>query len=50
MLVFSDNVYADGDMTKVPENDERWQGRSHTALHTALVYDDTSDTVTRGQG
>jgi hypothetical protein len=37
VLVFSENVYEDGDLTKVPENDEKWQNRGHTAL----VYDDT---------
>lgn len=37
VLVFSDNVYEDGDLTKVRENDEKWQDRGHTAL----VYDDT---------
>jgi hypothetical protein len=36
VLVFSDNVYEDGDLTKVPENDEKWQDRGHTAF----VYDD----------
>ncbi len=36
-LVFSDNVYGDGDLTNVPENDIKWQNRGHTAL----VYDDT---------
>ena len=38
MLVCSDNVYEDGHLTKVPENDEKWQ----VCDHTALVYDDTS--------
>ena len=37
VLVFSDNVYEDGDLTKVHENDEKWQDRGDTAL----VYDDT---------
>jgi hypothetical protein len=37
VLVFSDNVHEDGDLTKVPENDDRWQDRGYTAL----VYDDT---------
>lgn len=37
VLVFSDNVHEDGDLTKVPENDEKWQDRGNTAL----VYDDT---------
>jgi hypothetical protein len=37
VLVFSDNVYEDGDLTKVPKNDEKWQNRGHSAL----VYDDT---------
>ena len=37
VLVFSDSVYEDGDLTKVPENDEKWQNRGHSAL----VYDDT---------
>jgi len=36
VLVFSDNVHEDGDLTKVPENDEKWQDRGNTAL----VYDD----------
>ncbi|KAH9969542.1 alpha/beta-hydrolase [Russula dissimulans] len=36
VLVFSENVYGDGDLTKVPENDNKWQDRGHTAL----VYDD----------
>lgn len=37
LLVFSDNVYEDGDLTKVPENDRQWNERGNTAL----VYDDT---------
>ena len=37
VLVFSDNVYEDGDLNKVPENDDKWQDRGNTAL----VYDDT---------
>jgi hypothetical protein len=37
VLVFSDDVYEDGDLTKVSENDEKWQDRGDTAL----VYDDT---------
>jgi hypothetical protein len=37
VLVFADNVYEDGDLTKVSENDDRWQERGTTAL----VYDDT---------
>ncbi|KAI9510583.1 alpha/beta-hydrolase [Russula earlei] len=37
VLVFSDNVYEDGDLTKVTENDRKWQDRGHCAL----VYDDT---------
>ncbi|KAF8272175.1 alpha/beta-hydrolase [Lactarius quietus] len=36
LLVFSDNVYEDGDLTKVPENDKLWDERGDTAL----VYDD----------
>lgn len=36
--VFFDNLYADGDLTEVPEK------------CTALVYDDTSDIVARGRG
>jgi len=36
VLVFSENVYEDGDLTKVPENDNKWQNRGHNAL----VYDD----------
>ena len=36
VLVFLDNVYEDGDLIKVPGNDERWQDRGDTAL----VYDD----------
>jgi hypothetical protein len=36
VLVFADNVYEDGDLTKVPENDHQWQERGTTAL----VYDD----------
>ena len=35
-LVFSDNVYEDGDLTNVPENDKKWENRGNTAL----VYDD----------
>lgn len=35
-LVFSDNVYEDGDLTKVLENDKKWQNRGNTAF----VYDD----------
>ena len=37
LLVFSDNVYEDGELTKVPENDRLWEERGDTAL----VYDDT---------
>jgi len=37
VLVFSDNVYEDGDLNKVPENDDKWQDRGNTAL----VYDNT---------
>ncbi|KAK7681545.1 hypothetical protein QCA50_015277 [Cerrena zonata] len=36
-LIFSDEVYADGDITKVKENDEEWENRGDTAY----VYDDT---------
>jgi dipeptidyl aminopeptidase/acylaminoacyl peptidase len=36
-LVFSDYVYADGDLTKSKENDEKWEKRGNTAL----VYDTT---------
>ena len=36
VLVFLDNVYEDGDLIKVPGNDERWQDRGDTAF----VYDD----------
>jgi len=36
-LVFSDNVYEDGDLASVPENDKKWQSRGDTAF----VYDDT---------
>jgi len=35
-LVFSDNVYEDGDLTNVVENDKKWQNRGNTAF----VYDD----------
>lgn len=35
-LVFSDNVYEDGDLANVPENDKKWQNRGNTAF----VYDD----------
>jgi len=37
VLVFSDDVYEDGDLNKVPENDDKWQDHGNTAL----VYDDT---------
>jgi hypothetical protein len=37
VLVFSDSVYEDGELTKVLENDERWEDRGDNAL----VYDDT---------
>lgn len=37
VLVFSDNVHEDGDLTNVTENDDKWQDRGYTAL----VYDDT---------
>ena len=37
LLVFSDNVYEDGELTKVTENDRQWDERGNTAL----VYDDT---------
>jgi hypothetical protein len=36
LLVFSDNVYEDGELTKVPENDRQWDERGDTAL----VYDE----------
>ncbi|KAI0304472.1 alpha/beta-hydrolase [Multifurca ochricompacta] len=36
VLVFTDNVHEDGDLTKVPENDKEWHERGHTAL----IYDD----------
>jgi len=36
-LVFSDYVYADGDLTAVRENDEAWDSRGTTAY----VYDST---------
>ena len=39
VLVFLDNVYEDGDLIKVPGNDERWQDRGDTAL----VYDDACE-------
>lgn len=41
VLAFSANVYVDRDLTKAPENDGKC---------IALVYDDTSYTVTRGRG
>lgn len=37
LLVFSENVYEDGELTKVLENDRLWDERGNTAL----VYDDT---------
>ncbi|KAJ7485987.1 Alpha/Beta hydrolase protein [Mycena galericulata] len=37
VLVFSDNVYADGNLSSVKENDEAWENRGTTAL----VYDET---------
>ncbi|CDO77798.1 hypothetical protein BN946_scf184667.g1 [Trametes cinnabarina] len=37
ILVFSDNVHADGDLKKVKENDEAWENRGDTAF----VYDET---------
>ncbi|KAI0004573.1 alpha/beta-hydrolase [Russula compacta] len=37
VLIFAASVYEDGDLTKVPENDIKWQERGHTAF----VYDDT---------
>ena len=36
LLVFSDNVHEDGELTKVPENDRQWDERGDTAL----VYDE----------
>lgn len=36
-LIFSDEVYEDGDITKVKENDEAWENRGDTAY----VYDET---------
>ena len=36
-LVFSDNVYDDGDITAVKRHDEEWENRGTTAF----VYDDT---------
>ncbi|TFK82680.1 alpha/beta-hydrolase [Polyporus arcularius HHB13444] len=39
ILVFSDNVHADGDLKKVKENDEAWENRGNSAL----VYDETFD-------
>ena len=36
-LLFSDYVYADGDLTAVKENDEAWDSRGNTAY----VYDST---------
>ena len=36
VLVFSDSVHADGDLTRVRENDEAWENRGDNAL----VYDD----------
>ncbi|KAI0076295.1 hypothetical protein K474DRAFT_1691388 [Panus rudis PR-1116 ss-1] len=38
-LIFSDNVYEDGDITKVKEHDEAWENRGDTAH----VYDETFD-------
>jgi hypothetical protein len=35
-LVFSDNVYEDGELTNVPENDKKWQNRGNSAF----VYDE----------
>ncbi len=37
VLVFSDYVYEDGELTEVPENDRKWNERGYSAL----VYDDT---------
>ncbi|KAI0041991.1 alpha/beta-hydrolase [Auriscalpium vulgare] len=37
VLVFSDYVYPDGDLTNVRKNDEEWENRGHNAL----VYDET---------
>ena len=36
-LVFSDNVFADGNLTTVKEQDDAWQNRGTSAL----VYDST---------
>lgn len=36
-LIFSDNVYADGNLTTVKEQDEAWESRGNTAF----VYDKT---------
>lgn len=36
VLIFSDYVHSDGDLTKVHENDEAWDKRGNSAL----VYDD----------
>ena len=37
LLIFSDNVYEDGELTRVLENDRLWDERGNTAL----VYDNT---------
>ncbi|KAH8104705.1 alpha/beta-hydrolase [Cristinia sonorae] len=37
ILVFSDNVYEDGDITTVKEQDEAWENRGNTAF----VFDET---------
>ncbi|KAA1469919.1 alpha/beta-hydrolase [Dentipellis sp. KUC8613] len=36
VLVFSDNVYDDGNLTSVPKHDEEWENRGNSAF----VYDD----------
>ncbi|CAL1712862.1 unnamed protein product [Somion occarium] len=38
-LIFSDDVYEDGDITKVKEHDEAWENRGDSAY----VFDDTFD-------
>ncbi len=37
VLVFSDNIYEDRDLNKVPKNDDKWQH----CRNTTLIYNDT---------
>jgi hypothetical protein len=44
-LVFSDNVFADGNLTTVKEQDDTWQNRGNSAF----VYDSTYERYDQSQ-